>query len=243
MIKLTVLTVCLVLGLSNALDIDNCPKNIMDADQYVHYHNGICYEFVVYARRTFWDADANCKNKGGSLVIIKSRDVNDFIWRNLYYNYRVRSHTWIGLSDVHDEGAFIWADRTNSKYYFTNWGYNQGPHNYYGYDEDCAAIDPRGGAWHDHDCNDYFFTSGFSARYVCQYNAIAPPTTKAPTTIAPTTKSPTTMAPTTKAPTTMAPTTKAPITMAPTTKAPTTMAPTTKAPVPTKLVTILSQTV
>ncbi|XP_067106279.1 C-type lectin domain family 4 member F-like [Osmerus mordax] len=110
-----------------------------------------CY-YVSTVDKNWNDSRQDCIGRGADLVIINSREEQDFL-NNL--NKRV----WIGLTDTVTEGTFIWVDGTpltTPKYW-----YGPQPDNYLhqpGVDEDCAEIYydhsgvPPPLTWNDNKC-------------------------------------------------------------------------------------------
>ncbi|XP_028847422.1 hepatic lectin-like [Denticeps clupeoides] len=88
-----------------------------------------------------------CREKGGDLVMIKSKKKQTVL-------NEMRLNGWIGLSDESEEGKWTWVDTT--KVNTTFWGKGQ-PDNPVEVDEDCAVFhfkdnDPLS-TWHDHECS------------------------------------------------------------------------------------------
>uniref|UniRef100_A0AAY4DYC4 C-type lectin domain-containing protein n=1 Tax=Denticeps clupeoides TaxID=299321 RepID=A0AAY4DYC4_9TELE len=88
-----------------------------------------------------------CREKGGDLVMIKSKEKQTVL-------NEMRLNGWIGLSDESEEGKWTWVDTTRAHTRF--WGKRQ-PDNWGSVDEDCAVFhskddDPLS-TWHDHKCS------------------------------------------------------------------------------------------
>lgn len=139
-----------------------------------------CYQFVVYRQNTHSAARADCEKHGGSLVLVKSGDVQNFLYDQLVNNFKVFSRVWIGLNDIVTENVYQWEDGTTPVY--TDWAGGEGPastsfaHNAYHDTRDCVVIDPLdGGKWKESNCDSGSFLILFSATeshsYVCQYKA------------------------------------------------------------------------
>uniref|UniRef100_A0A3Q1EUQ7 C-type lectin domain-containing protein n=1 Tax=Acanthochromis polyacanthus TaxID=80966 RepID=A0A3Q1EUQ7_9TELE len=110
--------------------------------------NGRCYKYIS-SRMTWVDAELHCVSEGANLVSIHSADEQNFV-NSLIKNFDpARTLTWIGLSDVHREGAWMWSD--GSKVAFVFWDKGQ-PDNHKG-DEDCAVTNLGSGfKWNDDPC-------------------------------------------------------------------------------------------
>uniref|UniRef100_A0A3P9BHV4 C-type lectin domain-containing protein n=1 Tax=Maylandia zebra TaxID=106582 RepID=A0A3P9BHV4_9CICH len=80
--------------------------------------NGRCYTYV--ATPMSWsDAEFHCLSQGANLVSIHNMEEENFV-RSLIRNFdRAQRDTWIGLSDVHREGRWMWSD--GSVVGFVNW--------------------------------------------------------------------------------------------------------------------------
>jgi len=149
---------------------DPCPPGL-PKNKYLQVRNGVCYEFVFYQTRLWQQSQDECEKHGGSLVVIDSQDMNDFIIsmlnhiggqshlkREANYNY-----FWIGLDDYKEEGKFHWVDGTSPTY--TNWAQGHGKA-IAGWGQktmDCAVIDKTKGTWVDIECMYY------PIHYICQY--------------------------------------------------------------------------
>uniref|UniRef100_G3NRY5 C-type lectin domain-containing protein n=1 Tax=Gasterosteus aculeatus TaxID=69293 RepID=G3NRY5_GASAC len=111
--------------------------------------NGRCYKYV--ATSVSWaDAEIRCVADGANLVSIHSLQEQMFV-ENLIKNFDpAYGRTWIGLSDIHKEGAWMWSD--GSKVDYTYWGPGE-PNNSRGR-EHCVEInDPGTVKWNDHFCS------------------------------------------------------------------------------------------
>uniref|UniRef100_A0AAY4ASL1 C-type lectin domain-containing protein n=1 Tax=Denticeps clupeoides TaxID=299321 RepID=A0AAY4ASL1_9TELE len=94
-----------------------------------------------------------CREKGGDLVMIKSKEKQVTFLVQTVLN-EMRLNGWIGLSDESEEGKWTWVDTTRAHTRF--WGKRQ-PDNWGSVDEDCAVFhskddDPLS-TWHDHKCS------------------------------------------------------------------------------------------
>ncbi|XP_036308275.1 C-type lectin domain family 10 member A isoform X2 [Pipistrellus kuhlii] len=109
-------------------------------------HDGSCYWFS-RARSTWSEAEKSCQLQNAHLVVINSREEQNFIAQ-----HSAPFHTWIGL--VEGGGSWKWVDGTDYRNSYKNWGAGQ-PNNWKGNeddaDEDCAEV-REDGRWNDDDC-------------------------------------------------------------------------------------------
>ncbi|XP_041823011.1 lactose-binding lectin l-2-like [Melanotaenia boesemani] len=89
--------------------------------------NGRCYKYVA-SHMTWADAELHCVSEGANLVSIHSQEEHDFVNSLIKSSDPTRKFTWIGLTDVHKEGGWIWSD--GSKVSFTIWSPGQPDHTY-----------------------------------------------------------------------------------------------------------------
>uniref|UniRef100_A0AAX7T5A0 Mannose receptor, C type 1b n=1 Tax=Astatotilapia calliptera TaxID=8154 RepID=A0AAX7T5A0_ASTCA len=104
------------------------------------------------------DARRYCQQRHSDLVTISSEAERVFLWK------LVSSHHpyWIGLI-VDLDGTFAWMD--DSPVVFQAWSENQP--NFQNNDENCVAITPSRGFWHDYNC-------GFQLSFICKRNSSMP---------------------------------------------------------------------
>ncbi|KAL1256001.1 hypothetical protein QQF64_014062 [Cirrhinus molitorella] len=122
-------------NLSKALNDSACPKDW-------EYHAGKCYLFSTN-KLNWTDSRDACISDGGHLVIINSRDEQEFLIDIVGSKYK--EDFWIGLTDEKEEGQWLWVDNTklneNIRYWTAhepdNW---KGPKGEYSSGEDCAHI-------------------------------------------------------------------------------------------------------
>ncbi|XP_020794903.1 ladderlectin-like [Boleophthalmus pectinirostris] len=114
--------------------------------------NGRCYKYVA-THSTWADAEINCVSQGANLVSIYSLEEDNFV-RSLIQNFdRTVGPAWIGLSDHHKDGAWMWSDGCPVVY--MNW--NKGEPNNYGGNEACGEIGwDNGKNWNDMVCSRTF---------------------------------------------------------------------------------------
>ncbi|XP_059205971.1 lactose-binding lectin l-2-like [Centropristis striata] len=92
----------------------NCPM-------FWYSFNGRCYKYV--ATQMSWaDAELHCVSQRANLVSLHSLDEQNFV-KSLIKNFdHAEGMTWIGLSDVHKEGSWMWSDGTAVDFVFWKTG-------------------------------------------------------------------------------------------------------------------------
>ncbi|XP_074468878.1 ladderlectin-like [Sebastes fasciatus] len=71
--------------------------------------NKRCYKYVASVM-TWADAEIHCRSQGANLVSIHSLNEENFV-KSLIKNFdHTEGRTWIGLSDIHKEGTWMWSD-------------------------------------------------------------------------------------------------------------------------------------
>ncbi|XP_026798874.3 CD209 antigen isoform X1 [Pangasianodon hypophthalmus] len=102
--------------------------------------------FYYIPAKNWNDSRQDCINRGADLVIINSKEEQDFITKQLG-----GSRAWIGLSDIATEGEWKWVDGTplTTMYWRTGEPNNAN-------EEDCAEIfEPHDTkCWNDQKCSD-----------------------------------------------------------------------------------------
>uniref|UniRef100_A0A3B4ZGA2 C-type lectin domain-containing protein n=1 Tax=Stegastes partitus TaxID=144197 RepID=A0A3B4ZGA2_9TELE len=90
--------------------------------------NGRCYKYLS-SPMSWADAQLHCMSLRANLVSIHSQQEQNFV-NSLIRNFdpAVRP-TWIGLSDIHKEGSWMWSDASVANFFFWNTGE---PNNYRG---------------------------------------------------------------------------------------------------------------
>ncbi|KAK6324671.1 hypothetical protein J4Q44_G00040130 [Coregonus suidteri] len=104
-----------------------------------------CY-FLSTEDKTWEESRQDCLKRGADLVIINSREEQEFI-------FNLNKRVWIGLTDRQREGTWKWVDGTTLT---TEYWYDPQPNNSGPTGEDCAEInnDQRPlKAWNDSPCN------------------------------------------------------------------------------------------
>uniref|UniRef100_A0A4W2E5J4 C-type lectin domain-containing protein n=1 Tax=Bos indicus x Bos taurus TaxID=30522 RepID=A0A4W2E5J4_BOBOX len=121
-----------------------CPANWLE-------HEGHCYWFSSL-RKPWPEAEKDCQLKNAQLVVINSRDEQDFIQANLHPYF-----TWMGLSDP--DGVWKWVDGSDYETNIKNWKPGQ-PDDFHGHGlgggEDCAHFYPDG-EWNDDACQRLYY--------------------------------------------------------------------------------------
>ncbi|KAJ8260445.1 hypothetical protein GJAV_G00182240 [Gymnothorax javanicus] len=116
-----------------------------------------CYFFSNESK--IWTESRNdCIKRGADLVIIKSKEEQDFISRNLRYYDR-----WIGLSDTVTEGIWLWVDGSPLQGGF--WGRGEPKYQDHYRGTDCVVTAQREKAWIDTYCKRF-------SRFICETDAL-----------------------------------------------------------------------
>ncbi|XP_041665602.1 hepatic lectin-like [Cheilinus undulatus] len=129
-------------------------------------YGGSCYYFS--KDKSSWDHSWDeCKQQGGELVKIESREEQVFLDVRLRNKMvEPEDRFWIGLTDMQREGTWMWADGSPLDKNLTFWSKGE-PDNWTGSDgEDCARMGEKGGAeenksWFDKSCR-------LPHKYICE---------------------------------------------------------------------------
>ncbi|XP_038580038.1 lactose-binding lectin l-2-like [Micropterus salmoides] len=104
----------------------NCPM-------FWYSFNGRCYKYVA-TRLTWADAELYCVSQRANLVSIHSQPEQNFI-KTLIKNFdHAEGRSWIGLSDIHKEGRWMWSNGCAVNFVF----WNAGQPDNYGKNEHCV---------------------------------------------------------------------------------------------------------
>ncbi|BFZ25379.1 hypothetical protein BsWGS_28418 [Bradybaena similaris] len=148
-VLLSLLTACLVFL---HVDSENCREGW-------HFHGGSCYSFGD-SLVTWGDAQTICATSNGHLAEIETSEENEFL-KNISRTEKVLN-TFLGGTDVFDEGVWVWASSGNNIYPFVDWAPGE-PNELQG--EDCLVFygveDYR---WDDFYCN-------MPANFICEVKA------------------------------------------------------------------------
>uniref|UniRef100_A0AAQ6IMQ9 Mannose receptor, C type 1b n=1 Tax=Anabas testudineus TaxID=64144 RepID=A0AAQ6IMQ9_ANATE len=128
--------------------------------------NGTQY-YINNERNAMTDARKFCQQRHGDLVSFTSEAESIFLWQQISESY---SPYWIGLT-VDFDGTFEWMD--GSQVVFQRW--DEGQPDFKNYDENCVAMQPFTGFWHDYNC-------GLDRKSICKRSGSPP----ANSTVAPT---------------------------------------------------------
>lgn len=108
-----------------------------------------CY-YTSTVKKNWKNSRDSCKNKGGDLAVITSREEMSFI-NGLHSTDK---EVWIGLTDDSIETQWRWVDGTALDPNATFWGSGQ-PNSHNGRNQDCVEFWPRAtgvGEWNDESC-------------------------------------------------------------------------------------------
>ncbi|KAK9526947.1 hypothetical protein VZT92_015619 [Zoarces viviparus] len=142
----------LALGAVSLSDDPQVPLQQGSSTTLWYSFNGRFYKYVS-TKMTWADAEMHCVVEGANLVSIHSLEEHRFV-RTLIKNFdRAEGKTWIGLSDIHKEGTWMWSDGSRSN--FATWSIYQ-PDNKNRV-EHCVETNHSGEKkWNDDPCSNTF---------------------------------------------------------------------------------------
>ncbi|XP_036022761.1 CD209 antigen-like protein C [Onychomys torridus] len=103
---------------------------------------GNCYFFSTF-QQNWKESVTACREVGAQLVVIKSHEEQSF----LQQTSQRTGNAWMGLSDIKQEGKWMWLDDTPLKW--SQYWLKGEPNNML--NEDCAEISSTG--WNDNTCS------------------------------------------------------------------------------------------
>ncbi|GFS22427.1 C-type lectin domain family 11 member A [Elysia marginata] len=133
--------------------------------------NGTCFLFMASDKVTHDEAELQCMKIGGFLAMPKTKDVNDFLLREMKLLDKPQP-MWIGMHQGLTQGKFVWQDGSD----VVDWGnFDWANGGFFGTgDEHCIALDPGDGKWHDYSCYEGFLSSlslfnTYKLPFVCEF--------------------------------------------------------------------------
>ncbi|XP_043935589.1 asialoglycoprotein receptor 1-like [Protopterus annectens] len=130
-----------------------CTVDLVMLKTWIKFQNS--FYFFSDSSKSWKDSRNICQQKGADLVVIKSREEQNFLAKKCHNN------CWIGLSDEEEENKWIWVDGTNHNIGDGYWCKGE-PNDFVNFGvkgEDCAAISYQYGCsseWNDIPCNMLF---------------------------------------------------------------------------------------
>ncbi|XP_059846845.1 hepatic lectin-like [Hypanus sabinus] len=107
-------------------------------------------EYYFTSTRNRWkEAQQFCVSMDSNLVVINSREEQEYIRMNVNLDY------WIGLHDIVEEGNWRWVDGTDYASNVKFWERGQ-PNVHEEFEEDCVVVSGNG-LWHDWPCDSMHF--------------------------------------------------------------------------------------
>ncbi|XP_051988676.1 C-type lectin domain family 4 member E-like [Xyrauchen texanus] len=97
-------------------------------------HKGRFYVFSS-EKKNWTNSRERCQDLGGDLVIINSKEEQEFLARQIL---GTKTLYWIGLTDSHEEGTWLWVDNNRLKDDLKFWTKNS-PDDYKA-SEDCVVL-------------------------------------------------------------------------------------------------------
>ncbi|CAG5889405.1 unnamed protein product [Menidia menidia] len=134
-------------------------ETYLRCDEGWEQHAGWCYSFNTMLL-SWMGARDECRQKGGYLVKIDSREEQEFLEKRLREEMKEpEDKFWIGLTDSEEEGRWLWVDGSPLNESLTFWSQKE-PDNWNDEShegEDCVRMGEKGGAlelkcWFDKSC-------------------------------------------------------------------------------------------
>ncbi|KAK3732698.1 hypothetical protein RRG08_006089 [Elysia crispata] len=102
----------------------------------------------------------------------KTKDINDFLLQEIKKLEKPQP-MWIGMHDKDEEGVMVWEDGSK----VDAWGNYDWANGKLFSGEDCVALDPHNGKWHDYGCSNskrgFFAAIGLTGNsklpFICQF--------------------------------------------------------------------------
>ncbi|XP_038063204.1 hepatic lectin-like [Patiria miniata] len=122
-----------------------------------------CYQLLT-GTMTFDEALQACSAMGAGLVVPDSQNENQFIWQMIKNHLLHYGKVWIGCTDKHKEGQWMYADDEGKECKFLGWAPTE-PTPWNSQEEDCTQMwDFYAGQWVDITC-----TPSAVASVICEY--------------------------------------------------------------------------
>ncbi|XP_037548756.1 lactose-binding lectin l-2-like [Nematolebias whitei] len=139
----------LVLAAASPSDGQELKLQRGDCPMFWFSFNNRCYKYFA-SRLTWGEAEMQCLSEGANLVSIHNVQDHDFVLSLIKNFDPTREWTWIGLTDMHKEGGWIWTD--GSRYSFSQWDSGQ-PSNDNG-NQHCGHVNYGNKYnWNDYPCS------------------------------------------------------------------------------------------
>ncbi|XP_072226477.1 galactose-specific lectin nattectin-like [Leuresthes tenuis] len=153
----------LALGAASPSDEQELQLQQGSCPMFWYSFNGRCYKYVA-SHMTWGEAELHCVSEETNLVSIHSLEEHNFVTSLIKNIDPTQGFTWIGLTDVHKEGGWMWSD--GSKVGFTQWDINQpdnaGGHEHCGHTNFGTAF-----KWNDNMCS-------HALGFVCASRTVCP---------------------------------------------------------------------
>ena len=124
--------------------------------------NNRCYKYVS-TKMSWADAELHCVSQGANLVSIHSLDEQNFVQTLIEKFDHANGRIWIGLSDLQEEGSWMWSDGCPARFFL----WTPGEPNNAGGPEGCVEkrshTDKK---WNDLPCN-VLIPSVCASRIMC----------------------------------------------------------------------------